>query len=151
VLKTLVELGGDVNEPNNLGITPLMTAAHIAQLSVIQYLVDQGADLSAHDTGKGNTASTEPLMPIDYAIGVTTFQPNAIVYRDKAVELIQKMMDDRKIKHTTSECTLRGFTCADIDPKTASPAQIVTLRKRQQGNRVSGITGGLGVTAQPQK
>jgi len=150
VLKTFVELGGDINEANNLGITPIMTAAHIAQLSIIQYLVDQGADLSAHDTGKGNGASTEPLMPIDYAVGVTTFQPNAIVYREKAVELIQKMMDERGIKHTTSECTLRGFTCADIDPKTATPAQIQTLRKRQQGNRVEGITGGLGVAPKQQ-
>jgi hypothetical protein len=89
-------------------------------------------------------------MPIDYAIGVTTFQPNAIVYRDKAVELIQKMMDERKIKHTTSECTLRGFTCGDIDPKTASPQQILTLRQRQQGNRVEGITGGLGLQPKQQ-
>ena len=151
VLKIFVQLGGDVNEANNLGITPLMTAAHISQLSIIQYLVDQGADLTAHDTGKGNGASTEPLMPIDYAVGVTTFQPNAIVYREAAVNLIQKMMDERNIKHTTSECTLRGFTCGDIDPKTATPAQVQILRQRQQGNRVEGITGGLGVAPKPQQ
>ena len=90
-------------------------------------------------------------MPIDYAVGVTTFQPNAIVYREAAVNLIQKMMDERNIKHTTSECTLRGFTCGDIDPKTATPAQVQILRQRQQGNRVEGITGGLGVAPKPQQ
>ena len=41
---------------------------------MIQYLVDAGADLGAYDLGKKNDgafgASVEPLMPIDYAIGV---------------------------------------------------------------------------------
>jgi hypothetical protein len=145
VVKLLVELGANVNASSDEGITPLMAAGHLAVLPIIQYLVDQGADLSAHDIGKGNGQSLEPLMPIDYAIGVTTFQPNAIVNRPEAEALMRKMMAERGIKHTTSECTLRGFTCGDIDPKTASPAQVAILRARQTGNQVEGITGGLGV------
>ena len=53
----------------------------------------------------------------------------------------------RGIQHTTSECTLRGFTCsiANVDPKTATPAEIVKIRKIQTGYQVDGITGGLAV------
>ncbi len=59
-------------------------------------------------------------------------------------------MKQRGIKHTTSECTLRGFTCsiANVDPKTATPAEIAKIRKIQTGYQVDGITGGLAVKAQ---
>lgn len=145
VIKILLAAGADVNAANDEGITPLMGAGHHANTEIIQYLVDQGASLGAHDVGRGNAASTEPLMPIDYAIGVTTFQPNAIVNRPQAEALMRKLMNEKGIKHTTSECTLRGFTRLDIDPKSATPTQITTLRKRQTGNQVQGITGGLGI------
>jgi hypothetical protein len=57
-----------------------------------------------------------------------------------------KVMQERGIKHTTSECTLRGFTCSvsNVDPKTATPAEVARMRKVQTGNQVDGITGGLG-------
>ncbi len=57
---------------------------------IIQYLVDVGADLGAFDLGKKNDgafgASVEPLMPVDYAIGVGTFVPNnaVIIHEDAA-------------------------------------------------------------------
>ena len=52
-------------------------------------------------------------MPIDYAIGVGTFVPNnAVIIHEDAVKLMVKLMKERGITHTTSECTLRGFTCA---------------------------------------
>ena len=59
-------------------------------------------------------------------------------------------MKQRRIKHTTSECTLRGFTCsiANVDPKTATPAEIAKIRKIQTGYQVDGITGGLAVKPQ---
>jgi ankyrin repeat protein len=145
LVKLLVELGSDVNAASDIGVTPIMAAAHLAQIPIIEYLVSKGANLAAHDVGKGNGASAEPLMPIDFAIGVTTFQPNAIVNRPEAEALIRKMMEERGIKHTTSECTLRGFTCGDIDPKVATPEQIQILRARQTGNQVQGITGGAGI------
>ena len=66
------------------------------------------------------------------------------------VELMSRLMKEKGIKHTTSECTLRGFTCssANVDPKTATPAQIALIRKIQTGNQVDGITGGLAVKDQ---
>jgi ankyrin len=151
VVKLLIDLGQDVNAADDYGITALMVAANIGDVPIIQYLVDKGADLGAYDLGKKNDgafgSSIEPLMPIDYAIGVGTFRPNnAIVFNEDAVNLMSRLMKERGIKHTTSECTLRGFTCsiANVDPKTASPAQIQVIRRIQTGHQVDGVTGGLG-------
>ncbi len=152
VVKLLVGLGEDVNAADNYGITPLMVAGNFGDVPIIQFLVDKGADLGAYDLGKKNDgafgASVEPLMPVDYAIGVGTFLPNNAVHiNEDAMKLMTKMMADRGIKHTTSECTLRGFTCstANVDPKTATPAEIQHMRKIQIGYQVDGVTGGLAV------
>jgi ankyrin repeat protein len=150
----IVQLG-EVNAADSYGITPLMVAANMGELPIIQYLIDQGADLAAHDLGKKNDgqfgSSIEPLMPVDYAIGVGTFVPNnAVIMHEEAVRLMTRAMQERGTQRTTSECTLRGFTCssANVDPKTATPAEIVKMRKIQTGNQVDGITGGLAVKDQ---
>jgi ankyrin repeat protein len=150
VVKLFVGLGNDVNQPDDYGITPLMAAANDGNIGVIRYLIDAGADLDAHDLGKKNDgafgSSVEPLMPIDYAIGVGTFVPNnAVIIHEEAVALMARLMKERGIKHTTSECTLRGFTCgqAKVDPKVASPAEIMRMRRVATGYRIDGVTGGL--------
>jgi ankyrin repeat protein len=152
VVKTLVELGEDLNWADSYGITPLMGAANLGDAAIVQYLIDKGADLGAYDLGKKNDgafgSSIEPLMPIDYAIGVGTFVPNnAVIPHPDVIALMTKKMKELGIQHTTSECTLRGFTCAEanVDPKTATPAEIAKVRKIQTGYQVDGITGGLGV------
>jgi ankyrin repeat protein len=150
VVKLFVELGNDVNWPDDYGITPLMAAGNYGSVPIIQYLIDAGADLSAHDLGKKNDgqfgSSNEPLMPIDYAIGVGTFVPNnAVIIHEDAVALMARVMKERGITHTTSECTLRGFSCAQarVDPKVATPAEIVRARQVAIGHQIEGITGGL--------
>jgi ankyrin repeat protein len=150
VVKLFVELGNDVNYADDYGITPLMAAANFGNVPVIQYLIDAGADLGAHDLGKKNDgqfgSSNEPLMPIDYAIGVGTFVPNnAVIIHEEAVTLMAGLMKARGITHTTSECTLRGFTCsqAKVDPKVATPAEIIHARKLAIGHQIEGLTGGL--------
>ena len=152
VVKLFVGLGADVNDADDYGITPLMVAGNMGDTKIIQYLLDVGADLGAYDLGKKNDgafgASVEPLMPIDYAIGVGTFVPNnAVIIHEDAVALMAKMMKDRGIVHTTSECTLRGFTCAqaNVDPKVATPSEIQKMRKLAVGHQVEGITGGLSI------
>jgi len=158
VVKLLVDLGEDVNHADSYGITPLMAAANFGDINIVRYLIDKGADLGAHDLGKKNDgnfgSSVEPLMPIDYAIGVGTFVPNnAVIMHEDVVKLMSELMRQRGIKHTTSECTLRGFTCsiANVDPKTATPAEIIKIRKIQTGYQVDGITGGLAVQDQQKK
>jgi ankyrin repeat protein len=150
VVKLFVELGNDVNQADDYGITPLMAAGNYGDVPIIQYLIDAGADLSAHDLGKKNDgqfgSSNEPLMPIDYAIGVGTFVPNnAVIIHEPAVALMAKAMKERGIVHTTSECTLRGFSCsqAKVDPKVATPAEIMRARKLAVGHQIEGLTGGL--------
>jgi len=150
VVKLFVELGNDVNWHDDYGITPLMAAANYGSVPIIQYLIDAGADLSAHDLGKKNDgafgSSNEPLMPIDYAIGVGTFVPNnAVIIHQDAVDLMAKYMKERGIAHTTSECTLRGFSCSQVkvDPKVATPGEIVRARKFATGHQIEGLTGGL--------
>jgi len=150
-LEFLIENGADVNWACNDGITPVMVAANFGDTDMIQYLVDQGADLSAHDLGKKNDGvfggSIEPLMPLDYAIGVGTFRPNnAILHMAEATALISRLMSERGIVHTTSECTLRAFSCGNVDPQGASPYEIAIARSIQLGNQVDGITGGLEAT-----
>ncbi len=154
-VKLMVSLGEDVNAADSYGITPLMDAANFGDIEIVRYLIEQGADLGAHDLGKKNDgafgSSIEPLMPLDYAIGVGTFVPNnAVIMHENVVKLMTDEMKKRGIKHTTSECTLRGFTCAEanVDPKTATPAEIAKIRKIQLGYQVDGITGGLGGEAQ---
>ena len=150
VVKLFVELGNDVNQADDYGITPLMAAGNYGSVPIIQYLIDAGADLSAHDLGKKNDgqfgSSNEPLMPIDYAIGVGTFVPNnAVIIHEDAVGLMARRMKERGIAHTTSECTLRGFSCsqARVDPKVATPAEIMRARKLAVGHQIEGLTGGL--------
>jgi len=156
--KLLVELGEDVNWADAYGITPLMAAANLGNTPLVQYLVDQGADLGAYDLGKrldgAFMASVEPLMPVDYAIGVGTFLPNnSVEYHAETSELMIRLMKEKGIKHTTSECTLRGFTCStvNVDPKTATPAEIVKMRRLATGNQLTGITGGLSVKEKEQE
>jgi ankyrin repeat protein len=151
LVKLLVDMGEDVNAADNYGITPLMVAANLGDIEVVKYLISKGADLGAHDLGKKNDgafgSSVEPLMPIDYAIGVGTFVPNnAVIIHHDVLKLMTEEMKKRGIKHTTSECTLRGFTCAvaNVDPKTATPAEIQKIRQIQTGYQVDGLTGGLG-------
>jgi len=150
VVKLFVQRGNDVNQPDDYGITPLMAAGNYGDVAIIQYLIDVGADLGAHDLGKKNDgafgSSVEPLMPIDYAIGVGTFVPNnAVIIHEDAVALIAGMMKERGITHTTSECTLRGFTCSQVkvDPKVASPAEIARMRAMAIGHQMDRLTGGL--------
>jgi ankyrin repeat protein len=155
-IKLLVGLGADVNWACDHGITPLMMAANFGEVELIQYLVDQGADLSAHGLGKKNNGafggSIEPLMPIDYAIGVGSFRPNnAILHMEAATALMTQMMTDRGIVHTTSECTLRAFSCGSVDPQGSTAAEIAITRSVQVGNQVEGITGGLEVEVEEEE
>jgi ankyrin repeat protein len=154
LVKLLLELGEDVNWADHYGITSLMAAANRGDVPVIQVLVDHGADLGAYDLGKkldgAFHSSIEPLMAVDYAIGVGTFVPNnSFEYHHEATELLLRLMKERAIPHTTSECTLRGFTCAiaNVDPKTATPLEIAKMRQIQVGFKVEGIAGGLEVAA----
>jgi ankyrin repeat protein len=115
-VKFLIDLGLDVNAADQVGRTPLHGAASLGYGEVVQMLVDAGGRLDAKDKG-GSTDSDEPLIPLDYAIGVRLFTAASPVHQPETEALIQKLMAERGIEHTTSECTLKGFTCGEKNPK----------------------------------
>jgi ankyrin repeat protein len=115
-VKFLLDLGLSVDATDNVGRTPLHGAAALGYPEVVQLLVDHGARLDAKDNG-GSVDSTEPLIPLDYAIGVRLFTAASPVHQPETQALLEKLMAERGIVHTTSECTLKGFTCGDKAPR----------------------------------
>jgi ankyrin repeat protein len=124
-IKFLLDLGGSLEAVDEVGRTPLHAAAAMGYNEVIQLLVDAGARLDAKDKG-GSTDSDEPLIPLDYALGVRLFTASSPVSHPESEELIRKLMAERGIQHTTSECTLRGFTCGDKSPRDFGPQPATT-------------------------
>ncbi len=115
-VKFLLELGASVDAVDIVGRTPLHGAAALGYPEVVQVLVDHGARLDAKDNG-GSVDSTEALVPLDYAIGVRLFTAASPVHQPETQALLEKLMAERGIAHTTSECTLKGFTCGDKSPR----------------------------------
>jgi ankyrin repeat protein len=72
-----VQLGEDVNAADNYGIIPLMVAAKLGEVPIIQYLIDQGADLGTHDrySGRGRPrpedSNRKPVDGITGGLAVT--------------------------------------------------------------------------------
>jgi ankyrin repeat protein len=121
-VKFLLDLGGSVDSADTVGRTPLHGAAALGYPEIVQLLVDHGARLDAKDKG-GSVDSTEQLIPLDYAIGVRLFTAASPTHAPETEALIEKLMAERGIVHTTSECTLKGFTCGDKAPLGRTAAQ----------------------------
>lgn len=79
-VKMCRELGMDVNQKNSMGITALMGAANRGSDDIIQFLVDEGADLtvldnenrSALDWARGVFLATHPAEPKPTSIKLIT-------------------------------------------------------------------------------
>lgn len=56
LVRRLVAAGADVNHANTRGWTPLMTAARVGDDIILDYLIEQGADITAR-TESGRTAA----------------------------------------------------------------------------------------------
>jgi ankyrin repeat protein len=115
-VKFLLDSGASVDAVDNVGRTPLHGAAALGYPEIVQLLVDHGAKLDAKDKG-GSVDSTEALIPLDYAIGVRLFTAASPVHQPETQALLEKLMAEKGIAHTTSECTLKGFTCGDKSPR----------------------------------
>lgn len=115
-MKLILELGANVNDVNDAGLTALHGAAHKASIGEIQFLVDHGADLAAKDKGGSESsrrfgAKTEGLLPLDWAEGVTVGVQSAI-YHAEAVDLITKLMKEKGIPIPTRTRTIGGNAVA---------------------------------------
>ena len=114
-VKFLLDLGMSVDAADSVGRQPLHGAAALGYADIVQLLVDHGGRLDAKDKG-GSVDSKETLIPLDYAIGIRLFTAASPVHQPETEALIEKLMKERGIVHTTSECTLKGFTCGDKAP-----------------------------------
>jgi ankyrin repeat protein len=98
LVKLLVEKGARVNDANEDGITALHGAAYKGANRIVQWLVDQGADLAAKDKGQdyGFGVSTVRMTPLNWAEGVPIGMSSAI-YHDETVALLARLMKERSI------------------------------------------------------
>ena len=98
VVKLLLDKGANVKLANDHGITALHGAAYKGANSVVQLLVDRGADLAAQDKGEdfGFGASSKHMTPLNWAEGVPIGMSSAI-YHDDTVALMTRLMKDRGI------------------------------------------------------
>ncbi|HEY7391488.1 MAG TPA: ankyrin repeat domain-containing protein [Bryobacteraceae bacterium] len=115
-MKMILDLGANVNDKNDAGLTALHGAAHKASLAEIKLLVDRGADLSAKDKGGSESSkrfgqNNEGLLPLDWAEGVTIGVQSAI-YHAEAVELITNLMKERGIPIPVRTRTIGGNAVA---------------------------------------
>jgi ankyrin repeat protein len=98
LVKLLMEKGARVNDANDDGITALHGAAYKGANTVVQWLVDRGADLAAKDKGSdyGFGVSTVRMTPLNWAEGVPIGMSSAI-YHDGTVALLVRLMKERGI------------------------------------------------------
>ena len=111
-LELVVNLGANVNAANDQGLTALMGAAHKGANDQIQFLVNHGAKLDAHDKGKycgnGGKDCAGGVIALNYAEGVqTTSQSTA--FKPETVALLEKLMTERGIPIPKENRTLGGI------------------------------------------
>ena len=49
-IKKEIENGADVNQTSSYGVTPLMSAVRVKDLKLVEYLIENGADINAKNT-----------------------------------------------------------------------------------------------------
>ena len=85
MIKRLITKGANVNVANNLGITPLMAAALDAPVTLLQFLLDNGADPDARDSqglGVSHYAVQQfSLLPLHFLMMRDVFNANATDYK----------------------------------------------------------------------
>jgi hypothetical protein len=149
VVKLFVGLGNDVNQADDYGITPLMAAANYGDVPIIQYLIDVGADLSAHDLGRRTTGSSVQQRAADagrlrHRRRHFRAQQRRHHSRGRGGAHGQVMKERGIVPHHVRVHAAR-FSCsqAKVDPKVATPAEIMRARKLAVGHQIEGLTGGL--------
>lgn len=98
-MRILIDSGIDIEAENDDKVRALHGAAHKNFVEGIRMLVDAGADLTAHSNRAGQFQGEGALAGntvLDWADGFQTGMESAI-YNAEAVELLEKMLNDRKL------------------------------------------------------
>ena len=123
-VRALLQRKAHVNAPlTSSRDTAVMLAARTGKEDALSVLLEAGARVNGGETWGGTQRFTPLFRAVDR----------------------RNLMKERGIRPTTSECTLRGFTCAqaNVDPKYATPAEIMKMRALAIGYQVQGIMGAL--------
>jgi ankyrin repeat protein len=115
-VKTLVELGADVNKPGNNGFTPLMWAARRNHTSCVAFLLEKGASIYEAD----NTGQTA----LDHAIKSGSYPPATLLYfkglRPKSPEYYSDSAEDFVGKRMDLEKFINGLVTSTV-PEEVGP------------------------------
>ena len=98
-VRMCVNLGIDINNADDEGRTALHGAAHKGRTDVIQFLVDHGANLEAHDKGSRDTfvgaMQGMTWIPLDWARGLVRVGVQSAVAHPDAEKLLITLMKER--------------------------------------------------------
>jgi uncharacterized protein len=115
-VKMCLDLGIDPNQADDEGRTSLHGAAHKGRPTVIQMLVDHGANMEAHDFGSRDSVNGGMLgqtwIPIDWARGLVRVGVQSAIAHPDAEKVLVKLMTDKGLTvpapPTDSRCLTTG-------------------------------------------
>jgi ankyrin repeat protein len=115
-VKMCLDLGIDPNQADDEGRTSLHGAAHKGRPTVIQMLVDHGANMEAHDFGSRDSVNGGMLgqtwIPIDWARGLVRVGVQSAIAHPDAEKLLVKLMTEKGLTvpapPTDSRCLTTG-------------------------------------------
>ena len=96
-VRSLIEVGADVNAVDDDGRTALHGAAHKGRNDVVRVLVDHGADLAARDYGSRDSIHAlagVTWQAIDYADGLVRIGVQSSIAHPETAALLRELMDE---------------------------------------------------------
>ena len=131
VLQKLIERGGDVNQPNGYGVTPLMRAANNSA-DAVTVLLNNGANINAQDAAE--------LTPLLYATNSTSIRSLEVLKALLAAHPIVELHADRMDTAFTAAATYHP----DVSK---SPVSVPYLQALVDAGAVTETRGYTGRTA----
>jgi ankyrin repeat protein len=116
-VRLLLTLGVPANAQNLDGQTALMGAAHKGRNDVVQWLVDNGADLALHDIGSRDTLHTLAGLTwqaIDYADGLVRVGVQSAIPHPETSALLRRLMTERGLPVPPEGRTLDSICVVEI-------------------------------------
>jgi len=143
VLDTIIGLGADINAANAMGFTPLMFAAAYNTPTMVQYMLDQGADplvqSLAGDANALHIAASMNPNPDVMNVLVSAGIPIESMILDGDTPLLLASEENDNLESVERLVEL-GADVSVSDEDGMTPLGLVTLRVENRGRRFSKIS-----------